>query len=99
MASSVLRTRSDKMREVFRKGWTLSSVGTCSLGVSSANRQSNPQKTRIEMMMAKSLISVRSWSTYVESSGGGGDQHGENILVNIWKCKVGCLDNEHILCR
>lgn len=29
----------------------------------------------------------------------GGEQHGENILVNIWKCKVGWLDNEHILCR
>lgn len=74
------------MGVAIRKDWTLISVGTCSLGVSRSNRQSNPQKTRIEMMMAKSLIRVRSWSTFREGRGGGWG-YGEHILVKIWKFK------------
>ena len=63
-----------KGKEVFREEPTLMSVGTCSLGVSSSSRLSNPQKTRIERMMAKSLIRVRSWSTF--RRGRGGREHG-----------------------
>lgn len=58
-----------KIRVAFREEWTLISVGTCSLGVSSSSRQSSPQKARIEMMMEKSPIRVRSWSIFRESRG------------------------------
>lgn len=75
-----------KMKVVFREERTLISVGTCSLGVSSPSRQSSPQKTRIEMMMAKSLIRVRIWSTFRESRGE--ENMGEDILVQIWRFKV-----------
>ena len=74
------------MRVDSRGEETLISVGTCSLGVSKSSRQSSPQKTRIEMMMEKSLIRERSWSTFRESRGEenmGDDNSGTGMEVWI----------------
>lgn len=42
---------------------TLNSLGTMSLGVSTPTSTSTPQKTRIDRMMAKSLMSFLTWRT------------------------------------
>lgn len=41
---------------------TLNSVGTISLGVSSPNKISRPTKVMIDVKMAKSLMSFRSYT-------------------------------------
>lgn len=43
-----------------KRGFTLKSVGTCSLGVFNPESMSRPTKSRMDMKIEKSLISLRS---------------------------------------